>query len=178
MDNVISTIIQVQHVTDYPLELIAEMSIALVGFAGVVSALGRSRMSVATLSFRIHALLLNGVTAVVFSVLPIVLAVHGLSETLLWTVVAILLGITQICTLIWAARRVSTLTDDEVPTVVRHIVFTIMTLVVLYLSYGVGTQSEWLSAIYLVCLSASFCVGLLHFCFLVTSIQSSAKEAI
>jgi len=165
-------------VTDYPLELIAEMSIALVGFAGVVSALGRSRLSVATLSFRIRALLFNGVTAVVFSLLPIILAVHGLSETVLWTVAAILLGITQVCTMIWAARRVSTLTDDEVPTAIRRIVFTTMTISVLYLSYGVGIQSEWLSAIYLVGLSASFCVGLLHFCFLVTSIQSSAKEGI
>ena len=77
------------------LELLAELSIGLVGFAGVVSALGRSRLTDATRSFRVQALLVNGVTSLTFSIMPIVLLGYDLNE--------IMSGPSQLC--VWLLHR-------------------------------------------------------------------------
>jgi len=157
------------------LELFAELSIGLVGFAGVVSALGRSRLSPSTRLFRISALLINSVTALTFSILPMLLLAHGLSGTSLWMAAIILLGITQLCTMIWSARQVRALTNDEVPSALRIVMFSLIGLAVLYELYGVIIQPSALSAIYVTALAASFTVGLVHFCILVLSIQTSGE---
>ena len=160
------------------LELFAELAIGLIGFAGVVSALGRSRLSVETVSFRFRALLTNGITALVFSILPLVLAAHGVSAKILWTVATVLLGISQICMMIWAARSVQPISQEEIPIALRNTMFTLMAIAVLYEAYGTIFQPDSLSGVYLVGLSASFGLGLFHFCLLVLAVRTTNESTI
>lgn len=158
------------------LELFAELSVGLVGFAGVVSALGHSRLSVETRSFRIGALLINSVNALAFSLFPLLLSAHGLSEDVQWKIATILLVLAQIGTITWSARRVSSLSSEEVPNLIRVIMFSFIILAVVYESYGIVFDLDSLSAIYLVGVAVSFGVGLFHFCILVLSIQISTES--
>ena len=158
------------------LELFAELSIALLGFAGVVSALGRSRLSAEVRSFRIGALLINSVTALIFSILPILISAHGFSENVQWTVSTILLGIAQVSTIAWSTRQVRSLSNAEVPNSLRVVMFSLITLAILYEFYGVIFQVDYLAAIYIVGLAVSFIIGLVHFCILIVSIQNSTKN--
>jgi hypothetical protein len=158
------------------LELFAELAIGLVGFAGVVSALGHSRLSAGTRSFRIGALLINSVTALTFSILPMLLLAHGLSESTLWMIVTILLAFTQASTMVWSALRIRPLTNEEVPNLIRFVMFSLLLLTILYELYGIFFQPQMLSAIYVVALAMSFGVGLFHFCVLVLSIQTSTES--
>ena len=159
------------------LELFAELSIGLVGFAGVISVLGRSRLSPETRSFRIGALLLNSVTALVFSILPLLVSAHGLSGDVQWTIATILLVFAQVGTIVWSARRVTSLSSEEVPNLIRTVMFSLMTLTILYEIYGVVFDIASLSAIYVVGVAVSFGIGLFHFCILVLSIQVSTESA-
>ncbi|MCZ6460175.1 MAG: hypothetical protein O6766_12540, partial [Gammaproteobacteria bacterium] len=94
------------------LELFAEISIGLVGFTGVVSALGRSQLPPAIRSFRILALLLYSVVALGGSLLPIVLLNHGISTMTTWLVSAVSLVVAQIAIMVWAAIAVVPLLRD------------------------------------------------------------------
>jgi len=161
---------------DSSLELLAELSIGLVGFAGVVSALGRSRLSKATLSFRVGALLINSVTALVASIIPLLLAAHGVSVNVLWTIATVFLVLAQIGTITWSARWVSSLSSEEVPNLIRVVMFSLIVLTILYELYGIIFDLPSLSAIYIVGVSVSFGVGLFHFCILVLSINVSTES--
>ena len=158
------------------LELLAEISIGLVGFAGVVSALGRSRLSKATLSFRIGALLINSVTALVFSILPLLLAAHGVSVNVQWTIATALLVLAQTGTITWSARWVSSLSGEEVPNLIRVVMFSLIVLTIMYELYGIFFDPPSLSSIYIVGVSVSFGIGLFHFCILVLSIHVSTES--
>ena len=51
-------------------ELLAELSIGLLGFTGVVSALGRSRLTAEVRAFRVGALVSYSSTSLLGSILP------------------------------------------------------------------------------------------------------------
>ncbi len=156
------------------LELFAEISIGLVGFAGVVSALGRSRLPPAIRSFRISALLLYSITALGGSLLPIVLLNHGMSATSVWLSSAVVLVSAQAATMAWAARAIRTrVRDDQLS---PRVVITIFTAAVLYVLYGIFFDRTSLAAIYLVGISFSLGLGVFHFFVLVVSIQSGDQH--
>ncbi len=156
------------------LELFAEISIGLVGFAGVVSALGRSRLPPAIRSFRISALLLYSVTALGGSLLPIVLLNHGMSATSVWLSSAVVFVSAQSATMAWAARAIRPhVRDDQLS---PRVVIAIFTAAVLYLLYGIFFDRTSLAAIYLVGISFSLGLGVLHFFVLVVSIQSGDQH--
>ena len=161
-----------------PLELLAELSIGLVGFAGVVSALGSSRLTDATRTFRIQALLVNGVTSLTFSILPIILFSYDFNENSVWTISALCLVTTQALILGWSVRRVNPVTQDvQILLVIRMTIALMLLAVIIYLLYGIIMQVNFLASIYLVGVTASFGLGMFHFCVLVISIQSSANDA-
>ena len=137
----------------------------------------RSRLSTGTRYFRINALLRNSVTALVFSVLPLLVAAHGVSGPLLWTVSLSLLGVAQLATITWSAKQVQPLSFEEVPYLLRAVMFSLVTISILYELYVIVFQPEFLTAIYTVGVAVSFIVGLVHFCLLVVSIQTSAEGA-
>ena len=154
-------------------ELFAEISIGLVGFTGVVSALGRSRLPPAIRSFRILALLLYSVVALGGSLLPIVLLNHGLSTMTTWLVSAVSLVVAQIAIMVWAAVAVAPLLRDGLlPNYIARVVFTIFGVVVLYLLYGIVFDRSSLAGIYLVGISVSLALGVFHFVVLVQSVRS------
>ena len=154
------------------LELFAEISIGLVGFAGVVSALGRSRLPPATRSFRISALLFYSVVALGGSLLPIVLLNHGISAATVWLSSAVALVSAQLVMMIWAVKSIQPLRrDDQLPASIARTVLTIFTAAMIYVVYGIFFDRTSLSAIYLVGLSFSLGLGVFHFVVLVQSTQ-------
>ena len=165
------------------LELFAEISIGLLGFAGVVAALGRSRLPPSTRRFRVTALLLYSVVALGGSVLPIVLLNHGVSATSVWLSSAITLASAQVAVMAWGVRATRPLVrDDQLSASLTGVIFTIFISALLYLLYGILVDRTSLAAIYLVALSYSLSLGVFHFVVLVVSIQSgdqqgSGKEA-
>ena len=155
------------------LELFAEISIGLLGFAGVVSALGRSRLPPPTRTFRITALLLYSVVALGGPLLPIVLFNHGLSAMSVWLSSAIVLASAQAVVMAWGVRATQQLVrDDQLSASLAQVVFTIFIAAVLYLLYGIFFDRASLAAIYLVGVSFSLGLGVFHFVVLVVSIQS------
>ncbi len=156
------------------LELYAEISIGLIGFAGVVAALGRSRLPAPTRRFRISALLLYGVVALAGSLLPIVLLGHGLAVTHAWLASAIALVSAQITLMAWAVRQTRPLLSDGLlaPLLTRT-VFAIFLGATLYLLYGITFDRTALPGIYLVGLSFTLGLGVFHFVLLVTSVHAA-----
>ncbi len=159
------------------LELFAEISIGLVGFAGVVSALGRSRLPPAIRSFRISALLLYSVVALGGSLLPIVLLNHGISAMSVWLSSAVVLVSAQVAMMAWAVKAIRPLVgDDQLPASLARVIITIFMAAVLYLLYGIFFDRTSLAAIYLVGISFSLGLGVFHFVVLVVSIQSGDQH--
>ena len=155
------------------LELFAEISIGLVGFAGVVSALGRSRLPPTIRAFRISALLLYSVMALGGSMLPIVLLNHGMTEATAWLTSAIALASAQLATAAWALKTIPRLLrDDQSLAPFARVVTPIFFLAILYLLYGIFFDRASLSAIYLVGIFCSLGLGVFHFFMLVVSISS------
>jgi len=156
--------------------LFAELSIGLVGFAGVVSTLSRSNLTSETLAFRIKALLINAVVALAFSILP--LGLGGFyNEGEFWLFALTLLICTQVSVMVWSFRQVQPLTYQEVPNHIRMGVFGLMLLAILFQCYGLVFITDYLSAVYLVGVAASFSVGVFHFCVLVVSIRTRQADA-
>ena len=155
------------------LELFAEISIGLVGFAGVVSALGHSRLAPAIRSFRILALLLYSVVALGGSLLPIVLLNHGMNMMTAWLLSAVALVVAQIAIMVWAAIAVAPLMREGLlPSFIARIVFTIFGVVVFYLLYGILVDRASLAGIYLVGIFVSLALGVFHFVLLVVSVRA------
>lgn len=158
------------------LELFAEISIGLVGFAGVVSALGHSRLPPAIRSFRISALLLYSVVALGGSLLPIVLLKHEVSTMSAWLFSAVALAAAQVAILVWAAIAVAPLMrDDLLPSLIARVVFTILGAATLYLLYGILFDRSLLAAIYLAGIFVTLGLGVFHFVVLVQSIQAGDR---
>ncbi len=155
------------------LELFAEISIGLVGFAGVVSALGRSRLPAPIRSFRISALLLYSITTLGGSLLPIVLLNYRIDTTVAWVASATVLAFAQLAILAWAARVIPPLVrSGQLPAPLALTISSTYLVVTLYLLFGIFWDQTSLSAIYLLVLLCSLSFSVFHFFMLVVSIQS------
>ena len=159
------------------LELFAEISIGLVGFAGVVSALGRSRLPAPIRSFRISALLLYSVTALGGSLFPIVLLNYGVKATAAWVASAVALVFAQLAIVAWAARVVPPLVRSRhLPTPLALVISSIYPVATLYLIYGIFWDQQSLFAIYPAVLLCSLSLSVFHFFMLVVSIQTGDQD--
>ena len=154
------------------LETFAELSIGLIGFAGVVSALGKSRLHVGVRSFRIRALLFYSALALFGSILPIVLGGFELElvTVLSFSTSAVILAFIGI--FIWFVRIVRPLTaEGHLPIALVRGLGAIAVLVILLLFTGLLFYRSSLHSIYMVGLSWILAMGVFHFCMLVLSIQ-------
>jgi hypothetical protein len=156
------------------LELVAEISIGLIGFAGVVATLARSRMPPAVRSFRITALMLNGATALIGSLLPIVLLNYGIASSTTWVAAGGVVIVWQAAVITWAAGTLRGLFRiGQIPRNLTLVVLSLASLVLAYLVYGTLFDHESLPAIYLAVLAFALVLGLFHFLMLVVSIQAA-----
>jgi uncharacterized membrane protein YuzA (DUF378 family) len=155
-------------------ELIAEIAVGLIGFAGVVSVLARSRLPPAVRSFRIRALLANGSLALVGALVPIVLSGYQLTEESRWTAAACLFLFLQGSVIVWAGRELKALLGaGQIPQKMTYLVLGLATAALIYLVSGVVFLREALPAIYVVVLFVSILLSLYHFVWLVLSIQAA-----
>lgn len=154
------------------LYLFAELSIGLLGFSGVVSALGRSRLSVDVRRFRINALLSFSTVTCFASLLPILLNNYAIEPERLWVICSIMLvaGI-LVGPSVTAFSHSEIMRTDPFLRVVRIPIFALLAVILIYVGYGLFFAREDLSAIYLVGVSYLLAMGIFHFCMLVASIQ-------
>ena len=154
------------------LETFAELSIGLIGFAGVVSALGKSRLHIETRSFRIMALLLYSVTALLGSVLPIVLFSSELDPPETWIISSIVFALVSAGILVWGSLRLRRLAlGGHIPAFMALALWSIGVLVVIGLIYALLFATSSLHSFYLAAVSWALGMGVFHFCMLVVSIQ-------
>jgi len=154
------------------LETFAELSIGLIGFAGVVSALGKSRLHIETRSFRIMALLLYSVTALLGSVLPIVLFSFELDPPEAWIISSIVFALVYAGIIVWGSFRLRRLAlGGHIPAFMALALWSIGVLVVLSLIYALLFAASSLHSFYLAAVSWALGMGVFHFCMLVVSIQ-------
>ena len=154
------------------LSLFAELAIGLLGFSGVVSALGRSKLPVAVREFRVVALLVYSAMTCLASLLPIVLMSYQFELSLTWMMSGTALMVLLLFVpLITALRFTSVLSTDTSLRVIRVPVYVLLVTVWVYLGYGLLFNLENLQAIYLVGVSYLLAMGIFHFCMLVSSIQ-------
>ena len=154
------------------LETFAELSIGLIGFAGVVSALGKSRLHIETRSFRIKALLLYSVTALLGSLLPIVLLSSELDPPGTWVISSIVFVLVCAGILIWGAYRLRRLAlGGHIPAFMALALWSIGALVVIGLIYALLFATSSLHSVYLFGVAWALGMGVFHFCMLVVSIQ-------
>ena len=159
------------------LELFAEISIGLVGFAGVVTALGRSRLPPSTRRFRIRALLLYGIIALGAALLPVILFDYGISAMSVWVSSAVVLIFAQLAMLVWAAKTIPPLVrEGRLPASLARLVTAFLFVAILYLAYGIVFARPSLSAIYAVGVFSSFGLGVFHFFNLVISIPFGDED--
>ena len=154
------------------LELFAELSIGLVGFAGVVSALGKSQLHIGVRMFRIRALLLYSATSLFASIFPIVSFSFGIENTSVLMAATILMILGFIGILFWFGRTARPLTDaGHLPVALARSLGALGVVVILLLCSGLLLFPSQLSSNYLVGLSWILMMGVFHFCMLVLSIQ-------
>ena len=86
---------------------LAEVSIATVGFAGVVSVLRGSPApeDAAMRQWRLRFMVTSGTGAVVFCLVPLPLLTHGIAEHTVWTVGSLLLAALNLGLVAWAMRE-------------------------------------------------------------------------
>ena len=154
------------------LELLAEISIGLIGFAGVVTALGRSKLAIEIRSFRTRALLLNSGTALFGSLLPIILANIGLSTSITWVSSSVVLVLLMAASLSWVISNSRNLmTQAEVPRGVTISIILLASLALLVLLYTTFFAVSSLPGIYAAAVFWCLGLGVFHFCLLVVSIE-------
>jgi hypothetical protein len=159
------------------LELLAEISIGLVGFAGVVTALGRSRLPPPMRRFRIRALLLYGIVALGGALLPVILFDYRISAASVWLSSAVVLVCAQLAMITWAAKTIPPLVRaGQLPTSLAFVVVALLLVVVLYLLHGILFARASLSAIYSVGIFFILGLGVFHFFNLVVSIPFGDAE--
>ena len=81
---------------------IAEIAIALAGFAGVVAAFGTFRLAPEATAFRVRLMVTEAVMVLVAALLPFVIATFGVSESTALRISAFLLGLGMIGVAVWA----------------------------------------------------------------------------
>ena len=155
----------------------AQVSIALVGFAAVVSVLGRSRLSPIARLFRIRALLFRGMTALVGSLVPVVLHKFGLSATSLWLSSNVLLFCLILAVSLHSWHHLRALHRSGSPTP-RTVYFhqPINVGVLILMAYGIAFDQSQLPAIFFVGIFWSLLAGLVQFVLLIMSIELSGSD--
>ena len=154
------------------LEIFAELSIGIIGFSGVVSALGKSRLQVEERAIRIRALLFYSATSFFGSLLPIIADSFEIdfSTVLRVSTTALVLAISGI--LIWVARQVRILTPEgKFPIVLSGAIVTLGVLVVILLISGLLFFQTSIYSIYTLGIFWLLAMAVFHFCILVVSIQ-------
>jgi hypothetical protein len=159
------------------LELLAEISIGLIGFAGVVTALGRSKLATEVRYFRTIALLLNGGAALFGSLLPIILFNSGLSASTLWISSSVALGLIMTSSLLWVSFKARKLiAQSELPAGMTVLIVFLSSLVGLVLLYAAFFASSSLPRIYPGAVFWSLALGIFHFFILVISIEVPSES--
>jgi hypothetical protein len=154
------------------LNLFAELAIGLLGFSGVVSVLGKSKLPVAVRKFRVVALLMYSTMTCLASILPIVLISYQFELNLIWLISGSVLMVSLLVVPIVTASKFSRiLSTDTALRVIRVPVYMLLVIVWAYLGYGLLFDLENLQAIYLVGVSYLLAMAIFHFCMLVSSIQ-------
>ena len=154
------------------LELLAEISIGLIGFAGVVSALGRSTLQTEVRMFRTKALLFNSGNALLSSLIPLVLIHYDVSETTLWFVSGLAILSFMAISLAWVLMGIKNLlANGEIPPLATLLLVLIAFCVVIALLYGLFLAPTLLTTIYLTAVFWALAMGVFHFCMLVISIE-------
>lgn len=154
------------------LEMFAELSIGLIGFAGVVSALGRSRLHIDVRSFRVRALLFYSATALISSLIPIVAGGFGFEGQTVVFFSTLIMGAAFLAILLWFGRTARPLTENgHLPIALARGLGTLGLMIIVMLAYGLVFARSYLDSLYLVGLTWILMMGVFHFCMLVLSIQ-------
>jgi len=154
------------------LELFADLSIGLIGFAGVVSALGRSRLHIDVRSFRIRALLFYSAAALILSLVPIVAGNFELENYTVLALSTLTMVTAYLSILFWFGRTARPLTESgHLPIALARGLAGLGLLVIGMLVYGLVFARIHLGSLYLVGLTWILMMGVFHFCMLVLSIQ-------
>ena len=155
-----------------PLETYAELSIGLIGFAGVVSALGKSRLNAEIRAFRVISLLRYSATSLFGSLFPVVLGSYDFNENTVWFVSTLGLSLAFVAVIIWGYWfNIAIMKSERFLWILARIIRVVLIAVLAYLMYGLVFSPHTLDAIYLVGLSTMLGLGVFHFCMLVASIQ-------
>ena len=151
------------------LTTLAEISIALVGFSGVVSALGRSKLPVELRIFRIRALLFESCVALGASVFPLTIAGTDLD---LWFVSGVFFAAVMIINGVWIIRygteRFKTLSGYIIASICTAFIFMLVGALIFYRSH--------IAVIYLLSIFLYLALGMYHFVKLVVSLESSSDD--
>ena len=160
------------------LELLAEISIGLIGFAGVVTALGRSKLAIQVRSFRTRALVLNSGTALFGSLLPLILLNAGLSVPTVWITSSIALALIMAFSLAWVTSQTRNLMSQAgVPSAVTILIIVFASFVAFALLYSSFFANGFLPRIYPAAVFWSLSLGVFHFCMLVISIELPGESS-
>jgi hypothetical protein len=155
----------------------AQVSIALVGFAAVVSVLSRSRLPPIARLFRIRALFLAGMTALAGSLVPLVLHKFGLSASSLWLSSTVLLFCLILASHLHAWHYIRAVHRSGSPTPPTSYFFQPISVgVLILLAYGITFGQSQLPAIFFVGIFWSLLVGLIQFVLLILSVELSGSD--
>jgi hypothetical protein len=155
----------------------AQVSIALIGFAAVVSVLSRSRLPPIARLFRIRALLFAGMTALVGSLVPLVLHKFGLVASSLWLSSTALLFCLILTTNFHVWHHIRALHRSGEPTPpTTYFLQPISVGVLILLAYGIAFGQSQLPGIYFVGIFWPLLAGLINFVLLIISIELSGSD--
>jgi hypothetical protein len=161
-----------QH-TDLLLTL-AQLFVALAGFAGILAALGRFRLAPEPAAFRAHVVIAVALLALLASLLPLVLDAARLPNQAMMRLSASFLGSGAIAICAWAWQRLrpprsAGPRDARIAATAAYAI--IAALVIALFAVGAGFVADLAPAIYLSALF--FCIALcaFHFFALVLAIE-------
>jgi hypothetical protein len=155
----------------------AQVSIGLVGFAAVVSVLSRSRLPATARLFRIRALLIRGGTALVGSLVPVVLHKFGLAASLLWLLSTVLLFCLILGSFLHSFHYIRVVRQSGGPTpTTAYVMQPITAGVLILLAYGIAFGQSQLPAIFFVGIFWSLLAGLIQFVLLILSVELTRSD--
>lgn len=155
----------------------AQVSIALVGFAAVVSVLSRSQLPPTARLFRIRALLIRGTTALIGSLVPLVLHKFGLSASTLWLSSTVLLFCLILASVLHSWHHIRAVHRSGSPTPrTAYFMQPVSVGVLILLAYGIALGQSQLPAIFFVGIFWSLLAGLIQFVLLILSVELSGSD--
>jgi hypothetical protein len=155
----------------------AQVSIGLVGFAAIVSVLSRSRLPATARLFRIRALLIRGGTALVGSLVPLVLHKFGLAASSLWLLSTVLLFCLILGSFLHSFHYIRVVRQSGGPTpTTAYVMQPITAGVLILLAYGIAFGRSQLPAIFFVGIFWSLLAGLIQFILLILSVELASSD--